>query len=262
MDSAATPVPVPVPDEAAAPARDDDNDDVDGEFTEPGAAGTGEEEEEVMPMTTADGTSPIDEDSDYATPTTQLAFGVTALMYLPGVVLSATDKSVTRRVQVNGRDLVAKYVDFNGGPKHSGFSYRELVDLMENEVRAYLYLKAAGLEGQLAPRFVFRGSDINFIWVFVTTYEGESLEKLAELDNLGPDVRRGALASLRRLHAAGVLHGDVELRNAVLRPSDGAVVWIDLEMAQLRGDPSVEDFDACAEAEERALAAHFEPSAA
>jgi len=44
-----------------------------------------------------------------------------------------------------------------------------------------------------------------------------------------------------------VLHGDVELRNALWRERDGAVLWVDLEFAELRDE--VAEFAAAAERE-------------
>jgi len=205
-----------------------------------------------VPPTTADGMSPIDEDTDYPIPLVSLAFpGVQALQFLPSTLLAATDKSVTRRGLVNGRDLVWKTVDFHATPKHSEFSYEDLVDLMENEVRVYLHLRPVWR--QLVPEFVFRGSDINFLWVFVTTHEGESLEKLAERGELDEGVCSRALASLCALHQHGVLHGDANLRNAVCRDSDGQVLWVDLEMATLRDDVTPEVFAERAKREMSAL---------
>jgi tRNA A-37 threonylcarbamoyl transferase component Bud32 len=44
-----------------------------------------------------------------------------------------------------------------------------------------------------------------------------------------------ARESLRALHALGVLHNDVELRNVVKREGgDDAVLWVDFELARIR----------------------------
>ena len=124
-------------------------------------------------------------------------------------------------------------VDLHGLPKHDKDWPLEAIEhAMENEVRVYDYLRDSW--GQLVPHFVMRGPDFNFLWVTVTTYEGVSLQRLVdEDDGLTLAVKAGALRSLSQLHARGVIHGDVELRNAVWRANDGLVLWVDLEFAKL-----------------------------
>ena len=184
--------------------------------------------------------------------TAKEALGV-YLFALPCKTLSYSDKSVTKRGMVNGRDLVWKTVDFHGTPKHTDWTYEDLESMMENEVDVYDRLKV--LQGKSIPEFVFRGSDLNFLWVVVTTYEGQSLESL---DKINDDVKRKARLALGNLHEHGVLHGDVALRNAVLREGDGAVLWVDLEMAKVVGkNVSPDDFHVMAEDEFRQLEACF-----
>jgi serine/threonine protein kinase len=43
-----------------------------------------------------------------------------------------------------------------------------------------------------------------------------------------------AIASLKRIHEAGVVHGDIALRNVVFRERDQKVLWIDFEMSHVR----------------------------
>ena len=184
--------------------------------------------------------------------TAKEALGV-YLFALPCKTLSYSDKSVTKRGMVNGRDLVWKTVDFHGTPKHTDWTYEDLESMMENEVDVYDRLKV--LQGKSIPEFVFRGSDLNFLWVVVTTYEGQSLESL---DKINDDVKRKARLALGNLHEHGVLHGDVALRNAVLREGDGAVLWVGLEMAKVVGkNVSPDDFHVMAEDEFRQLEACF-----
>ena len=59
-------------------------------------------------------------------------------------------------------------------------------------------------------------------------------------DKGGLTFKAGALQSLGQLHDKRVLHGDVELRNAVWRKHDGKVLWVDLEFAELRQDVPAE----------------------
>lgn len=42
---------------------------------------------------------------------------------------------------------------------------------------------------------------------------------------LGAEMKVMVLSSLQNLHLAGVIHGDVELRNAVYRSTDHSILW-------------------------------------
>jgi tRNA A-37 threonylcarbamoyl transferase component Bud32 len=194
--------------------------------------------------------APLDPDT-----TTTEALGIDAIIFVrPFELLSKSSKSHTRRVTVNGRDLVAKIVDFHGTPKHSEWSAETLYELEQNEVRTYRHLKA--VQGRLVPEFLYHGSDFNFMWATaVTTYEGKSLDDVAEEGGfLNEEVKAKALAGLRELHALGVVHGDLALRNAVWRERDGAVLWLDFEMARVRGKGvPADEFASLAEQEEAEL---------
>ena len=208
--------------------------------------GGGEEEEEEEDEEDED-----EEEQDelrmlYPERTTTSVLGIDALSLEKSFeVLAHTNKSHTRRVQVNGQDLVVKLVDFIGIPKQCEFSARELDDMEWTEVRIYHHLR--NVQGILVPRFLYHGSDFNHIWATaVTSYEGESLSKLIRQNKpITEDMRAAAIESLRKLHELGVLHGDIELRNVVWR--DGRVVWVDFEMASLRND--MPDFDVLAKEE-------------
>jgi len=71
------------------------------------------------------------------------------------------------------------------------------------------------------------------LWTTITTYEGESLDRLAAAGRLDADTVERANAALQSVHGAGVLHGDVALCNAVRRERDGAVLWVDFQRAVL-----------------------------
>ena len=185
--------------------------------------------------------------------------GVVSLLTHPDAVeLSVSDKSTAFRGRVNGRDLVWRQVDRNGLPKHSNWTLDAIERATETEVRAYCHLRAQW--GKLVPELVLRGPDFNQLWVTVTTYEGVSLEIIADTAlGLKQSVKDSARQSLENMHAAGVLHGDVELRNAVWREKDGQVLWVDLELARLRVDLAAEeDFDALAAAEMQKLRAQLD----
>jgi hypothetical protein len=151
-------------------------------------------------------------------------------------LLDTSDKSATYRATLNGQDLVWKLVDFRGIKNVGGFTWRGAFTMMENEVKTYHYLGCRGVQGKLIPRFIQRGPDVGYFWVTMTSYEGVSLEVLVERDGgLDLSTMMRARESLRALHALGVLHNDVELRNVVKREgSDDAVLWVDFELARIR----------------------------
>ena len=172
----------------------------------------------------------------------------THLYCLPDkTTLARTSKSLVSRATVNGRDLVWKTVDFYGLPQHSDFTAEDLEDFMDTEL--FVYHKLSNLQGRVIPKFVFCGSDLNAMWAFVTTYEGEDLAKLAARDSLTCEDCDKAYSALTALHEAGVLHGDVALRNAVRRERDGAVLWIDFEQSQVSHDVDPAEFHALAQKE-------------
>jgi len=222
--------------------------------------------------TNKDGGPTAELEALYPDTTTKDALGVDAVLLLPEYeMVSLTEKSHARRFTLNGRDLVAKIVDFHGTPKHTEWSARTLYDLEWNEVRAYHALKE--VQGRVVPEFLYHGSDMNHLWATaVTTYEGASLQKLLdERGALPAGARAKALDALRALHATGVVHGDAALRNAVWRVrgssessgsggGGGAVLWLDLEMASLRGSEDFADdaeFEVAAARELAAVAAEL-----
>jgi len=166
--------------------------------------------------------------------TTKEALG-TYLFNLPNrTTISRSTKSTVSRGLVAGKELVWKTVDFYGTPHHSEFTGEDLNTFMDTEIAVYAKLKA--LQGRVIPEFVFCGSDLNSMWVFVTTYEGRSLSALSELGELRQEDMDRARDALMRIHDEGVLHGDVALRNAVRRERDGAVLWVDFEASRVAGD--------------------------
>jgi hypothetical protein len=166
---------------------------------------------------------------------TQQALGIPPLMFVQQYqMLADTEKAQTRLIQVpKYGQVVGKFVNYLGTPKHTDWSEEALIELEETEIAAYEHLQS--LQGIVIPKFIFNGSDFNFFFVTVTSYEGVSLQRLVELDGyLSLNVRLSAMSSLRRIHEAGVLHGDVALRNVVYREVDGMVLWVDLERAYIR----------------------------
>ena len=188
----------------------------------------------------------------YPDTTTTAALGIDALLYVqPFEMLWESDKPHARRVTVNGRDLVAKIVDFYRTPRHTGWSAETLFELEWAEVRGYHALKA--LQGRFGPESLYHGSDLNHLWAtVVTTYEGVSLYALVDQRGKVPHgAKARAKVALQAMHGGGVLHGDIALRNAVWRERDGAVLWVDLERSKLRAGHK--SFVADAQREMRAL---------
>ena len=73
--------------------------------------------------------------------------------------------------------------------------------------------------------------------MFVTTYEGVSLSSIAKKKGgLTSTIKDKARASLRELHANGVVHGDPALRNVLWRERDQSVIWVDFELATVGGE--------------------------
>jgi hypothetical protein len=177
--------------------------------------------------------------------TTERALGIPPLMFVtPFTLLADTDKAQTRLLEVPqlGGKVVCKFVNFLSTPKFADWSEETLLVLEEREIAAYQHL--AALQETVVPRFIFNGSDYNFFFVTVTSYEGVSLKHMVEeLGYLELPVRQRAVDALRIIHGAGVLHGDVALRNVVCREGDGKVAWVDFEMAKVRDDGDDGDDD-------------------
>ena len=120
-------------------------------------------------------------------------------------------------------------------------------------MRVYARLKS--LQGDIIPKFIFCGSDFNFLFVFVTTYEGESLKDdddgvaKEKVDETFVFKARDAIICL---HQQGVIHGDVAKRN-ILQRKDGKAIWIDFELSKLKEDfENEEEFkQACEEEVEK-----------
>ena len=103
---------------------------------------------------------------------------------------------------------------------------------ISDEIRweAQVYDRLRSLQGDVIPRLLFAGAMRPAAWdALATSYEGVSLEK----DEQGVDEAfvEAALAALRKVHALGVLHQDLELRNVVRRPGTGEPVLIDFGQA-------------------------------
>ena len=234
--------------DAAGPADDAGGRDTGEAVDEPDGGGGGggggggvvealdQEEEEEDPWACVDPSREL----TFKPWSTHYALGINNFSNLKdAVTLSDTYKSCVLRATVKGRDLVARQVDMHNLPHHSEFTVRGLEEMMNREHAAYTKLRP--LWGFRVPHLVNIGPDFGPLWTTITTYEGESLAKLKEEGRLDQDTVRRAREALQDLHENGVMHGDIELRNAVRRESDGAVLWVDLEFAELvEGDALVQ----------------------
>ena len=130
-------------------------------------------------------------------------------------------------------------LDVNGLPRHSpDFSFDILQEMVTRELTAYTHLRAVW--GDLVPRLEYFGHDLAMLWVTVTSYEGVSLSKLAkERGGLTRSVKSKARNALIRLHGLGLIHGDVALRNFLLKDHDDRVLLVDFEQSVLLTDREV-----------------------
>ncbi|CAJ1951674.1 unnamed protein product [Cylindrotheca closterium] len=134
--------------------------------------------------------------------------------------------------------------------------YNTRIGELKHETQVYHIL--CHLQGTAIPRFLYVGSIVNAsYWVipergeivaFATTYEGRSLEDMvapqhAQRFRLEPSVYNQAFADLEAVHDAGVVHGDLELRNLVF---DGEKIkFIDFGNALLQSEygSDIESFE-------------------
>jgi serine/threonine protein kinase len=158
-------------------------------------------------------------------------------------IIATSDKSTTFRVTLDQQDLVWRQLDIYGVPRHvSELILRQLQLMAIREITAYAHLRLQW--GVLLPRLYYFGQDFNMFWTLVTSYEGRSLDIVSREENgLKFAVKQRARASLKQLHDSGVIHGDVALRNALLRDSDGAILWVDFEFASVRSRKDGDDDD-------------------
>lgn len=142
-------------------------------------------------------------------------------------IICVSQRGCTSRYQ----DMVWKDYDVYGLPKSSNDYPLEAIEYMvTTELRVYAHLR--NVWGDLIPRFVYFGHDVASVWVLVTSYEGKSLSRIVdEKGGLSLSIKRNAQRSLMRLHALGVLHGDIALRNFLLREGDDKVLLIDFGLS-------------------------------
>ena len=145
------------------------------------------------------------------------------------------------RQTMNGCDLVLKVVSEDIKEPEGMYPLdREdlnnpdtLIAEMRKEARVYDRLRE--LQGAEIPRLLFEGPMLQ--WYFhglATSYAGRCVQEV-DPKELTSDFASEALAALDKVHALGVVHGDVALRN-LLVGEDGHPVIIDFGMALVVGE--------------------------
>ena len=145
------------------------------------------------------------------------------------------------RKTIRGVDVVCKVLRI--GERESDDEWREVLGEMQREHEAYNRLEA--LQGKVVPRFLAEGGYLGgCVQLLATEYAGASLDDHEDVAALpiARDVATRALAALDAVHAAGVLHGDVALRNFVMREVDGAVLVLDFGFAVFREEVEEEEW--------------------
>ena len=145
------------------------------------------------------------------------------------------------RKTIRGVDVVCKVLRI--GERENEDEWREVLGEMQREHEAYNRLEA--LQGKVVPRFLAEGGYLGgCVQLLATEYAGASLDDHEDVAALpiARDVATRALAALDAVHAAGVLHGDVALRNFVMREVDGAVLVLDFGFAVFREEVEEEEW--------------------
>jgi len=158
----------------------------------------------------------------------------------------------TYRKTIRGEDAVVKVLlrygeraDLDGDER----VYPEkIVGELRREEQAYRRLEA--LQGVVVPTFLCRlyvlgGSVV----LFATRYAGESLDGDAPLS---ADVKAQMRACLEALHAHGVAHGDVAVKNFV-QDKDGRVCVLDFGFSEFKDEVSAEVWETLVAADLQAL---------
>jgi len=128
-----------------------------------------------------------------------------------------SERSIVYRAEWDGQPVVVK--------KAVG---EEQKDDLYGEVEIYKHLEAAKAGGHLVPKplaYFNLGTDMA---LFVMSYEGQPLTTI--YDN-GHRLLPSVYDAVKKLHAFGILHEDVEASNVLLNPRDGKLRFIDFASA-------------------------------
>ncbi|CAK9034978.1 Uncharacterized protein SCF082_LOCUS21097 [Durusdinium trenchii] len=131
---------------------------------------------------------------------------------------------VERRL-AHGHDVVIK--------KLMDEEVKEAVESFENEEQVLMRLR--GLEGSAVPELYHAGLYFQEELI-VTKYSGENMSQCFHGEQIPDWAAQGAVDALAEVHRAGVLHGDIALRNFVADTTTKQVRIIDFGFARISGD--------------------------
>ena len=181
-----------------------------------------------------------DEDEDEDVPP-EIQFTADKLEGDAEVIARGRVGSVYRKT-IRGVDVACKVLRIGeraGGEEE----WCEVLKELRREAEAYARLRP--LQGVRVPRFLTTVGYLGgCVQILATEYAGVSLEEFVdeEKERVPRELAAAALAALDAVHARGVLHGDVALRNFVVRrESDGAVLLLDFGFAVFREEVPRED---------------------
>jgi tRNA A-37 threonylcarbamoyl transferase component Bud32 len=131
------------------------------------------------------------------------------------------------RHTVHGFDAVFKLV-FPHVRRPDREPTNKIAQELKNE--AQVYQKLHHLQGRVIPRLLWYGKVVSGLGtVLITEFAGQPLPETPT-----PVQRDLAVKALQDLHANGVLHGDVAVRNFVWRQDDGVVFILDFGFSQVK----------------------------
>ena len=145
------------------------------------------------------------------------------------------------RKTLEGKDCVIKVLILNErGLQKEDPNPSDLSDEMENEWDIYC-TNLEQLQGKTVPRMFFYNEVVNGIEVLITEYCGESLANWEKERKLSIIHKSNAIAALDSIHDAGILHGDVALKNFVCKKGTNKVFVIDFGFSSKKEDYESEE---------------------
>ncbi|KAI9007777.1 hypothetical protein DFJ74DRAFT_374601 [Hyaloraphidium curvatum] len=149
---------------------------------------------------------------------------------LPGdaELLAQGRMGATYRQQLQGWDVVVKTLPYvlprEDLDEELLAAPTELREELRREELAYRRLEA--IQGEFVPRLLWYGEIVERMAdALAMEYVGHPVELVT------PELAASAKYALKAVHKCGVLHGDIALRNLVVRVADGRVFFVDFGMA-------------------------------
>jgi hypothetical protein len=175
-----------------------------------------------------------------------------SLQKLPGdaeVLGDGCRTGIAYRKILQGRDVVVKMLPLSPHNFDKDTEVWRLQDELKHEAEVYDYLQRSFQRdgnSKFIPEFLWYGELVpGLADCLVTEYAGMSMAQLAKAERLTVEHGAGAEQALTALHNAGILHGDIELRNFCVDERTGIVRMIDFGFAQFRdGNPNNNNIEA------------------